>query len=61
MPAKAAASEESRRAWLILFECFIALAAILRNTRRVKVMLASHHPLRELFVTAATRLTALSP
>ena len=24
-------------------------AAILRNTRRVRVLLASHHPLRELF------------
>jgi hypothetical protein len=36
-------------------------AAILRNTRRVSVMLASHHPLRELFATAATRLAALGP
>ena len=36
-------------------------AAILRNTRRVKVMLASHHPLRDLFATAAARLGALSP
>jgi Transposase DDE domain group 1 len=36
-------------------------AAILRNTRRVRVMLASHHPLRELFATAANRLAALSP
>ena len=36
-------------------------AAILRNTRRVRVMLASHHPLRELFATAATRLAALGP
>ena len=36
-------------------------AAILRNTRRVRVMLASHHPLRELFAIAATRLAALSP
>ena len=36
-------------------------AAILRNTRRVRVMLASHHPLRELFALAATRLSALSP
>jgi hypothetical protein len=35
--------------------------AILRNTRRVRVMLASHHPLRELFATAARRLAALSP
>jgi hypothetical protein len=36
-------------------------AAILRNARRVKVMLASHHPLRELFATAAARLAALGP
>jgi hypothetical protein len=36
-------------------------AAILRNTRRVQVMLASHHPLRELFATAAARLAALGP
>jgi hypothetical protein len=36
-------------------------AAILRNTRRVRVMLASHHPLRGLFATAAARLTSLSP
>ena len=36
-------------------------AAILRNTRRVRIMLASHHPLRALFELAATRLSALSP
>ncbi len=36
-------------------------AAIVRNTRRVKVMLASHHPLRELFASAAARLSALGP
>lgn len=36
-------------------------AAVLRNTRRVRVMLASHHPLRELFATAAARLAALGP
>lgn len=36
-------------------------AAILRNTRRVHVMLASHHPLRDLFAIAATRLAALGP
>jgi Transposase DDE domain group 1 len=36
-------------------------AAILRNTRRVRVMLASHHPLRELFATAAARLALLGP
>ncbi|MEO5698831.1 MAG: IS1380 family transposase [Burkholderiaceae bacterium] len=36
-------------------------AAIVRNTRRVRVMLASHHPLRELFAQAAVRLAALGP
>jgi hypothetical protein len=36
-------------------------AAIVRNTRRVRVMLASHHPLRELFATAAARLSGASP
>ena len=36
-------------------------AAILRNTRRVRVMLASHHPLREVFATATARLAALGP
>jgi Transposase DDE domain group 1 len=36
-------------------------AAIVRNTRRVRVMLASHHPLRALFATAAARLAALGP
>jgi hypothetical protein len=36
-------------------------AAILRNARRVRVMLASHHPLSELLVTAAGRLAALGP
>jgi Transposase DDE domain group 1 len=36
-------------------------AAVVRNTRRVRVLLASHHPLRELFALAAARLLALSP
>lgn len=30
-------------------------AAILRNTRRVRVMVASHHPLRELFAQAVSQ------
>jgi len=34
--------------------------AVLRNTRRVRLMFASHHPLRALFALAAARL-ALSP
>jgi hypothetical protein len=36
-------------------------AAIVRNTRRVRVLLASHHPLRELFALAAARLAVASP
>jgi len=36
-------------------------AAIVRNTRRVRVLLASHHPLRALFALAAARLGAASP
>ena len=36
-------------------------AAILRNTRRITLMLASHHPLRELFALCATRLVPASP
>jgi KaiC/GvpD/RAD55 family RecA-like ATPase len=36
-------------------------AAILRNTRRVRVMLTSHHPLRVLFATAASKPAALGP
>jgi hypothetical protein len=36
-------------------------ASILRNTRRVRVMLASHHPPRVLFATAASKLAALGP
>lgn len=31
-------------------------ASILRNTRRVRILLASHHPLRETFLTAARAL-----
>ena len=31
-------------------------AAIVRNTRRVRIMLASHHPLRDTFLTAAQAL-----
>jgi hypothetical protein len=35
--------------------------AVLRNTRRVRLMFASHHPLREVFALAAARLAARSP
>ncbi len=31
-------------------------AAVLRNTRRIRIMLASHHPLRDLFLRAAQAL-----
>jgi len=34
---------------------------VLRNTRRVRLMFASHHPLRELFAQAAARLAAATP
>jgi hypothetical protein len=34
---------------------------VLRNTRRVRLMFASHHPLRVLFALAAERLAAPSP
>jgi hypothetical protein len=30
--------------------------AAVRNTRRVRILFASHHPLRELFLTAAHAL-----
>jgi hypothetical protein len=41
---------------------FSGARPILRNTRRVRVMLArSHLPLRVLFATAARRLAALGP
>jgi len=36
-------------------------AAILRNTRRIRLMLASHHPMRAVFVVAARRLAGSSP
>lgn len=36
-------------------------AAVVRNTRRVRVLLASHHPLRAVFKHAAARLAALGP
>jgi hypothetical protein len=31
-------------------------ATVLRNTRRVRILLASHHPMRETFLTAARAL-----
>jgi hypothetical protein len=33
-------------------------AAVLRNTRRVRLFLASHHPLKDVFLTAARALAA---
>lgn len=33
-------------------------AAIVRNTRRIRILLASHHPLRELYFTAASALSS---
>ncbi len=37
---------------------FMIGAAIVRNTRRFTLMLASHHPLRNVFVQAALNLNA---
>lgn len=33
-------------------------AAIIRNTRRIRILFASHHPLREVFLTAARALAS---
>lgn len=52
---------ERASALIILVRLLNIGAAILRNTRRVRVMLASHHPLRGLFALAAAQLAALGP
>lgn len=31
-------------------------AAVIRNTRRIRILFASHHPLREIFLAAARSL-----
>ena len=36
-------------------------ASIMTNTRRIVLMLATSHPLRELFALAAARLTSATP
>jgi hypothetical protein len=36
-------------------------AAVLRNTRRARVLLASHHPLRSVFLSAAQALAPCAP
>lgn len=33
-------------------------AAVLRNTRRIRILLASHHPLRDLYFVAANALAS---
>lgn len=33
-------------------------AAVIRNTRRIRILFASHHPLRDLFLTAARALAS---
>ena len=33
-------------------------AAVMRNTRRIRILFASHHPLREIFLTAARALAS---
>ncbi len=35
--------------------------ALLRNTRRIRLMFATHHPLREIFALAAARLSGADP
>jgi hypothetical protein len=34
-------------------------AAVIRNTRRVRLLLASQHPLQHVFITAARALAAI--
>jgi hypothetical protein len=31
-------------------------AAVIRNTRRIRILFASHHPLRDIFLTASRAL-----
>ena len=33
-------------------------AAVLRNTRRIRILLASHHPLRNIYFVAANALAS---
>ena len=33
-------------------------AAVLRNTRRIRILLASHHPLRDVYFMAANALAS---
>jgi hypothetical protein len=33
-------------------------AAVIRNTRRIRILFASHHPLRDLFLAAARALVS---
>ena len=33
-------------------------AAVLRNTRRIRILLASHHPLRDAYLMAANALAS---
>jgi branched-subunit amino acid ABC-type transport system permease component len=33
-------------------------AMVIRNTRRIRILFASHHPLREVFLTAARALAS---
>jgi hypothetical protein len=33
-------------------------AAVIRNTRRIRILLASHHPLRNLYFIAANALAS---
>jgi hypothetical protein len=33
-------------------------AAVIRNTRRIRILLASHHPLRDIYFIAANALAS---
>jgi hypothetical protein len=36
-------------------------AAVMRNIRRIRILFASHHPLREIFLTASRALASSRP
>jgi len=56
--ALALAGTELERASAATIRCRLLKigAALVRNTRRVRILLASHHPLRAVFLTAARAL-----
>jgi Transposase DDE domain group 1 len=38
--------------------CYVIGAAVVRNTRRIRILLASHHPLRNLYFIATNALAS---